>query len=142
MYKKITLGVALAVATLCGSAWAQTFPTKPVTIVVPFSPGGATDIMSRLLAERLNKRLGQPVLVENRPGAGTMIASEYVAKSPADGYTLLMGTVGTHGINKALYNKMPFDPQKDFAPVMNVGNVPLKQFDGPPLEVLKKVGLA
>lgn len=122
MYKKITLGVALAVTTLCGSAWAQTFPTKPVTIVVPFSPGGATDIMSRLLAERLNKRLGQPVLVENRPGAGTMIASEYVAKSPADGYTLLLAA-SSLGIAPSLYKKVNYDPIKDFAPVSQVASV-------------------
>lgn len=122
MFKKLTLGVALAVASLCGSAWAQDFPTKPLTIVVPFSPGGATDIMSRLLAERLNKRLGQPVLVENKPGAGTMIASEYVAKAPADGYTLLLAA-SSLGIAPSLYSKVNYDPIKDFEPVSQVASV-------------------
>lgn len=122
MFKKAIACVALAAATLCGSALAQTYPSKPITMVVPFSPGGATDIMSRLLAERLNKRLGQPVLVENRPGAGTMIASEYVAKAPADGYTLLIAA-SSLGIAPSLYKKVNYDPIKDFAPVSQVASV-------------------
>ena len=122
MFKKALACVALAAATLCGTAHAQTYPTKPVTIVVPFSPGGATDIMSRLLAERLNKRLGQPVVVENKPGAGTMIASDYVAKAPADGYTLLVAA-SSLGIAPSLYKKVNYDPIKDFAPVSLVASV-------------------
>ena len=122
MFKKALACVALAAATLCGTAHAQTYPTKPVTIVVPFSPGGATDIMTRLLAERLNKRLGQPVVVENKPGAGTMIASDYVAKAPADGYTLLVAA-SSLGIAPSLYKKVNYDPIKDFAPVSLVASV-------------------
>lgn len=122
MFKKALACVALAAATLCGTAHAQTYPTKPVTIVVPFSPGGATDIMSRLLAERLNKRLGQPVVVENKPGAGTMIASDYVAKAPADGYTLLVAA-SSLGIAPSLYKKVNYDPIKDFAPISQVASV-------------------
>lgn len=122
MFKKAIAGVALAATTLCGTALAQSYPTKPVTIVVPFSPGGATDIMSRLLAERLNKRLGQPVLVENKPGAGTMIASEYVAKAPADGYTLLVAA-SSLGIAPSLYKKVNYNPIKDFAPISQVASV-------------------
>lgn len=122
MFKKTIVGVALAAATLCGTAFAQNYPTKPVTIVVPFSPGGATDIMSRLLAERLNKRLGQPVIVENKPGAGTMIASEHVAKAPADGYTLLVAA-SSLGIAPSLYKKVNYDPVKDFAPISQVASV-------------------
>ena len=122
MFKKLTLGVAMAAVVLCNSAWAQDFPTRPVTIVVPFSPGGAADIMSRLLAERLNKRLGQTFLVENRPGAGTMIASEYVAKAPADGYTLLLAA-SSLGIAPSLYKKVNYDPIKDFAPVTQIASV-------------------
>ena len=122
MFKKALACVALAAATLCGTAHAQTYPTKPVTIVVPFSPGGATDIMTRLLAERLNKRLGQPVVVENKPGAGTMIASDYVAKAPADGYTLLVAA-SSLGIAPSLYKKVNYDPIKDFAPISQVASV-------------------
>lgn len=122
MLKKTLACVALAATVVCGTAAAQTFPNKTVTIVVPFSPGGATDIMSRLLAERLNNRLGQPVIVENRPGAGTMIASEYVARAPADGYTLLMAA-SSLGIAPSLYSKVNYDPIKDFTPVTQVASV-------------------
>lgn len=122
MFTKIIASVALACSSLCGAAFAQTYPSKPVTIVVPFSPGGATDIMSRTLAERLRHRLGQPVLVENRPGAGTMIASEFVAKAPADGHTLLLAA-SSLGIAPSLYSKVNYDPVKDFAPISQVASV-------------------
>lgn len=104
-------------------AIAQSWPSKPVRIVVPFAPGGTTDILARALAPELQKALGQSVVVENRAGAGGNVGSEAVAKSN-DGHTLLMGTVGTHGINKALYPTMPFDPVKDFAPITVVAYVP------------------
>jgi tripartite-type tricarboxylate transporter receptor subunit TctC len=106
-------------------AWAQSaWPSKPVKIVVPFAPGGTTDILARVLAPELSKALGQPFLVENRAGAGGNLGADAVAKSAADGYTLLMGTVGTHGINRALYPKLPYDPFKDFAPITLVAAVP------------------
>jgi len=101
-----------------------TWPSKPVRIVVPFAPGGTTDILARAMAPELSKAFGQPFVVENRAGAGGNIGSDVVARAPADGHTLLMGTVGTHGINKTLYSKMPFDPQKDFAPITLVAGVP------------------
>lgn len=118
--------VALAAAmALPATALAQgTWPTKPVRIVVPFAPGGTTDILARTIAPELSKAFGQSFVVENRGGAGGNIGAEVVAKSPNDGYTLLMGTVGTHGINKSLYSKLPYDPQKDFAPVTLVAGVP------------------
>ena len=119
MIKQLFAGVAMAAAL---SVSAQTFPSKPVTIVVPFSPGGATDIMSRMLAERLHKRLGQPVIVENKPGGGTMIASEHVAKAAPDGHTLLLAA-SSLGIAPNLYNKVNYDPIKDFAPVSQVASV-------------------
>ncbi|ODT31135.1 MAG: MFS transporter, partial [Hydrogenophaga sp. SCN 70-13] len=100
------------------------WPNKPVRIVVPFAPGGTTDILARTLAPELSKAFGQSFVVENRAGAGGNIGAEVVAKSPGDGYTLLMGTVGTHGINKSLYSKLPYDPQKDFVPVTLVAGVP------------------
>ena len=108
-----------------GEALAQTaWPAKPVKIVVPFAPGGTTDLLARAMATELSKAFPQPVIVENRAGAGGNLGADVVAKSPADGYTLLMGTVGTHGINKSLYSKMPYDPQKDFAPITLVAGVP------------------
>ncbi len=119
------LAALTAALGLPGLGWAQSgWPNKPVRIVVPFAPGGTTDILARVLAPELSKALGQSFVVENRAGAGGNIGAELVAKSPGDGYTLLMGTVGTHGINKALYDKLPYDPQKDFAPITLVAGVP------------------
>ena len=104
---------------------AQTaWPAKPVRIVVPFAPGGTTDILARAVAPELSRALGQQFVVDNRAGAGGNLGADIVAKSPPDGYTLLMGTVGTHAINKSLYNKLPYDPQKDFAPITLVAGVP------------------
>jgi len=124
------LGVsALAASVLLslgapGLAVAQAFPTKPVRIIATFDPGGASDILSRLLAPKLAERLGQSVLVENRPGAGGNIGTDYVAKSPPDGHTLVMGYIGTHAVNPTLYPKIPFDAVKDFAPVAFVASIP------------------
>ncbi len=120
-----TLTAATVALGLPGLGWTQAaWPGKPVRIVVPFAPGGTTDILARVLAPELSKTLGQSFVVENRAGAGGNIGAEVVAKSPGDGYTLLMGTVGTHGINKSLYDKLPYDPQKDFAPITLVAGVP------------------
>ncbi len=102
-------------------AASQTYPAKPVRIVVPYPPGGPTDIMSRLLGQKLSDSLAQPVLIENRAGAGGGVGSEYVARAQPDGYTLLWGTGGTHGINPSLYPKLPYDAIKDFSPVSLVG---------------------
>ncbi|HCY16726.1 MAG TPA: MFS transporter [Curvibacter sp.] len=110
----------MATSSLAQSGW----PNKPVRIVVPFAPGGTTDILARAVAPELSKAFGQQFVVDNRAGAGGNVGADIVAKSPADGYTLLMGTVGTHGINKALYAKLPYDPQKDFAPITLVAGVP------------------
>lgn len=106
------------------AAVAQAWPAKPIRIVVPFAAGGTTDILARALAPELQRALGQPVLVENKPGAGGNLGATDVAKSAPDGYSFLMGTVGTHGINAALYPKMPFDHVKDFVPVSLVAGVP------------------
>ena len=120
-----SLWALAATFLIAQSAVAQNvWPNKPVRIIVPFAPGGTTDILARAMAPELAKAFGQPFVVENRAGAGGNIGADLVAKSPADGYTLLMGTVGTHGINKALYSKMPFDSQKDFAPITLVAGVP------------------
>jgi tripartite-type tricarboxylate transporter receptor subunit TctC len=102
----------------------ERWPTRPVRIVVPFSPGGTTDILARALAPELSHVFGQQFIVDNKPGAGGNLGAAEVAKSAPDGYTLLMGTVGTHGINQSLYPKMVFDPIKDFAPITLVAGVP------------------
>ena len=119
----LALGSLIGLASLPAAAQSA-WPTKPVRIVVPFTPGGTTDILARAMAPELSRAFGQNFIVENRAGAGGNLGADVVAKSPADGYTLVMGTVGTHGINKALYDKMPFDPVKDFAPVTLVASVP------------------
>ena len=118
--------VAIFVALQFGAqstAHAQAWPSKPVRIVVPFAPGGTTDILARAIAPELQKAFGQSFIVENRAGAGGNVGAELVAKSN-DGHTILMGTVGTHGINKALYPTLPFDPVKDFSPITVVAYVP------------------
>ncbi|MFP5472789.1 MAG: Bug family tripartite tricarboxylate transporter substrate binding protein [Gammaproteobacteria bacterium] len=118
-----SLAVAAAGALPLG-ALAQNFPTKPITIIVPFSVGGTTDILARIVGQGLTTELGQSVVVDNKPGAGGNIGGSLAAKAAADGYTLFMGTVGTHAINQSLYKKMPFDPVKDFAPLSRVATVP------------------
>jgi tripartite-type tricarboxylate transporter receptor subunit TctC len=98
-------------------AYAQNYPAKPVRMVVPFPPGGSLDIAGRLIAQKLTDAWGQPVVVENKPGAGGNIGADFVAKSPADGYTILLGALSTHAVNPSLYAKMPYDAAKDFAPI-------------------------
>jgi tripartite-type tricarboxylate transporter receptor subunit TctC len=116
----------LVIALLCLSSatLAQGFPTRPVKLIVPFPPGAATDILGRLLAQKLTEAWGQSVVVDNKPGAGSIIGAELSAKSPADGYTIFMGHIGTHGANPALYSKLPYDPVKDFAPVTLLVTIP------------------
>lgn len=119
------LGAAVAaLAVIALPALAQ-YPDKPIKLVVPFPPGGPTDIVARPLAQALGTALKQTVIVENRGGAGGSIGADVVAKSPADGYTLLMGTVGTNAINGALYKALPHDPVKDFTPVSLVASSPV-----------------
>lgn len=118
--------VAGAAASLAPASWvhAATWPIRPCRIVVPFAAGGTTDILARAIAPELSRAFGQQFIVDNKPGAGGNVGADQVAKSPADGYTLLMGTVGTHAINQSLYPKMPFDPIKDFSPITLVAGVP------------------
>jgi tripartite-type tricarboxylate transporter receptor subunit TctC len=118
------LAAIALVATTPAAAQGAAYPTKPVRLVVPFPAGGTTDILARAVAQKLSETWGQQVIVDNRPGAGGNIGSELVAKAPPDGYTLLMGTVGTHAINPSLYAKMPYDHVKDFTPVILVAGVP------------------
>jgi tripartite-type tricarboxylate transporter receptor subunit TctC len=124
--------LALVIAPLAG---AQGYPARPVRLVVPFPAGGTTDILARAAAQKMSEAWGQQVVVDNRPGAAGNIGAELVAKSAPDGYTLLMGTVGTHAINASLYSKLPYDPVKDFAPVILVAGVPNVLVIGPALPV-------
>jgi tripartite-type tricarboxylate transporter receptor subunit TctC len=136
-------GRLLATATLAllalAPVHAQTWPAKPVRIIVPFPPGGTTDIVARAIGVELQRMWQQPVVIENRAGAGGNIGADAVAKSAPDGYTLLMGTVGTHAINQALFaqsgSKMPFDPAKDFVPITLVAGVPNVMVINPKLPV-------
>ncbi|MGQ0510616.1 MAG: Bug family tripartite tricarboxylate transporter substrate binding protein [Betaproteobacteria bacterium] len=114
--------LALAFSLAAGSALAQ-YPNRPIKLIVPFPPAGATDIVGRIVAQKLTERLGQSVVVENKPGAGGSIGSDIVAKSAPDGYTLLMATSSTHSIGPSL-QKLPYDPIKDFAAITHVANVP------------------
>jgi len=122
--------LVLILASIAGFAWtsgaaaADAYPAKPIRLVVPFPAGGTTDILARAVAAELSKLPGWNIVVDNRPGAGGNIGADMVAKAAPDGYTLLMGTVGTHGINQSLYGKLPFDPVKDFAPITEVAAVP------------------
>ena len=118
-------GCVLAVCALPGTVAAQAFPTKPLRLIVPFPPGGATDTFSRALAMDLTKSLGQQVIVENRPGAGTIIGAELVAKSPPDGHTLFFTDLSTHTITGSLYSKLSYHPLRDFAAVAPVNSSPL-----------------
>jgi tripartite-type tricarboxylate transporter receptor subunit TctC len=118
---RLCLLVLLACASL---AQAQPFPSRPIRIVVPFPPGGTSDILARSIGQKLTEEWGQPVLADNRPGAAGNIAAEIVAKSKPDGYTLFINTVGTHAINAALYTQLPYDIVKDFTPITNLVNLP------------------
>ncbi|KDP83459.1 MFS transporter [Cupriavidus sp. SK-3] len=135
MHRTRRRAAQMLLATIAGAclgafAWqapalaADPYPNKPIRLVVPFPAGGTTDILARAVAAELSKLQGWNVVVDNRPGAGGNIGADMVGKAAPDGYTLLMGTVGTHGINQSLYGKLPFDPIKDFAPITEVASVP------------------
>lgn len=117
-------GLALALAALAPFAHADRWPSRPIRLIAPFPPGGAADLFARLIGTELAQSLGQPVVVDNRPGAGGNIGAREVANAAADGYTLLLGTVGTHAINPSLYGNLPFDTRTAFAPIAHVGSVP------------------
>ncbi len=122
MKKALVSAVMLAaIGTVCTSSMAQNYPSRPVRIIVPFAPGGGSDIFGRTLAVRLSEALGQPVLVENRPGGNTLIGAELAARAAPDGYTLFLSTNGTVAINPSLYKKLPYDPVRDYAPVSLLG---------------------
>lgn len=116
--------ISVAAVAIAVPVSGQEFPSRPVKIVVPQTPGGASDALARIVGQKLSEKWQQPVVVENRPGAGGNLGMEFVAQAPADGYTLLMSYVGSHAINAALYKKLPFDPERDFAPVATLATLP------------------
>ena len=120
---KLKTLISIFLVFLAASACAAEYPNKPIHLIVPFPPGGPADILARIIGPRLTQRLGQPIIIENRPGAGGNIASDFVAKSNPDGYKLVLGFVGTHAINNSLYLNMPYDNIKDFTPIAPVASV-------------------
>jgi tripartite-type tricarboxylate transporter receptor subunit TctC len=130
-YSVISLGLGLAIlnpATIDVARTAEapsTYPTRAIHIVVGFTPGGGNDLIARIVAQKLSESLGQPVIIDNKPGGGAIVATEYVAKSPPDGYTLLVGASGAMAINPAVYAKLPYDPIQDFVPISELGSFPL-----------------
>ena len=136
----LTAGIAIALCLGARSAAAQTdpaqgYPSRPIRLVVPFAPGGSTDIIARILAQKLGESWNQQVVVDNRPGAGGTIGLDYVAKSPGDGYTLIFGHVGTFGFGPSLYPKLPYHPVRDFVPVIQFAMVPNMLVTHPSLPV-------
>ncbi len=119
----LLVGLAVAAASL-SPARADTYPSKPVRLVVPYAPGGTTDLLARIIAQRLQVELKQPFVVDNRPGAGGSVGSAYASKQPADGYTLVMVVESSHAVNPNVYDKTMYDPVKDFAPISNIADVP------------------
>jgi len=132
MFPKIKSVIVFALISFAVSqVFAQSFPNKTVTLVIPFPPGGGTDTGGRILAEQLSKRWGQPVIVDNKGGAAGQIGADAVAKAKPDGYTLLLGNIGTQAINPSLYPKMPYDPLTAFAPISLVAELPLAMMVNP-----------
>ncbi|MBB3178275.1 tripartite tricarboxylate transporter substrate binding protein [Variovorax sp. Sphag1AA] len=125
MKRIVSILIALVALLISSFASAQAYPTRPIRVVVPYQAGQGTDVATRYLAEHLGRALGQPLVIDNRAGAGGNIGAAEVARAAPDGYTLLMGTNGTHVLNQFLYPSMPFDPEKDFEPVVLVSTFPM-----------------
>jgi tripartite-type tricarboxylate transporter receptor subunit TctC len=132
---RLCLLAVLGLSAALPLAKAEDFPSKPVTIVVPYTPGGSTEILARMVGQKLEERLGKPVIVENKPGAGTVIGSSYVAKSEPDGYTLLMATPTPMAINFTLHKQLPYDPAADLVPLVMVAGAPFVLVVHPALPV-------
>src|SRR3979409_990913 len=122
--RRLILGLC-ALVLLIVPAGAETYPARPIRLIVGYSPGGGNDLIARIVAAKLQEKLGQPVLVDNKPGAQSIVAAEMVAKSPSDGYTLLVAPSGPMTINPAVYSKPTYSPQQDFAPVSLLAEFPL-----------------
>jgi tripartite-type tricarboxylate transporter receptor subunit TctC len=143
--RRTLLASTFAASNLQGASAQPAWPERPIRLIVPFGPGGATDIISRLVADRLAEQLGQPIVIENRGGAGGNIGAEAAARAAPDGYTLVMGVVGTHAINPTLFPSVPFDPIQDFSPISLVAtamNVLVVNPDLPARSVQELIALA
>jgi len=125
MKRMVSIACTLAAAVAASVAHAQTYPAKPVRVIVPFPPGGISDVLSRVMAQHLTGAMGQQFVVDNRPGAGTTIAADIVAKAPPDGYTIYFIDMTTHAINATLYSKLPYDSVRDFTQIAMVAQTPL-----------------
>jgi tripartite-type tricarboxylate transporter receptor subunit TctC len=134
---RILIHAVIAMVSLLGAsvATADNYPSRPIRIIAPSTPGDAPDVIARLVAERLTSALGQQIFVENHPGAGGVVGSDIVAKAAPDGYTLIIGNAGSHGINAAVYSKLPYDIQRDFAPVSQIAIAPNIMVVNPELPV-------
>ena len=141
MNKLWTLCVVI-IASAAVPVQAQMYPSKPIRIILPFAPGGPTDLLGRVVGQKMTETWGQSVVVESKTGANGIVAAEFVARSAPDGYTLLIGTNGTHGINAALYSKLPFDPEADFVAVATLANVPFVAAVNSAVPVSNMKGLA
>ena len=136
MRKCCALLLTALFAFVSGAASAQSYPVRPIKLVVGFPPGGSNDIQARLVAQKLTEAWGQSVFVENKPGADAIIASEFVAKSAPDGYTLYLGASGAMTLNPGLYRKLPYDPVKDFVPVVQIASFPLVTAVNPSVQAM------
>jgi tripartite-type tricarboxylate transporter receptor subunit TctC len=135
MRRRFAAFIVLVTAALPFAAWSQAYPVKPIRFIVPFPAGGGADIFARLIGRKLGENMGQQLVVDNRAGASGIIGCEVVARSAPDGYTLLMGTTGTHTTNPAVFSKLPYDPLKDFAPISLVAESPFVLLVHPSLPV-------
>lgn len=135
MTMKVTWTIGLACALSSQVAIAQSYPSKPIRWVVPSTPGDGSDITGRLIADKLSRELGQPVVIDNKPGAGGVLGSEAVAKSAADGYTMIVGNAGSHGVNAGIYTKLNYDVVKDFVPVAMICTTPNVMVVSPNMKV-------
>jgi tripartite-type tricarboxylate transporter receptor subunit TctC len=134
LMKTFLAAIRIATLLLATATAASAFPERPIKIVVPFTAGGAVDVVARIIAPKLSDLLGQPVIIENRGGAGGVVGAGVVAKSPADGYTLLLGTVSTHGTNVSVYTNLAYNPVRDFAPIVLLSQSPLMMVTRPNLQ--------
>lgn len=122
LFRQVALAICCGAVSMAGGA--QSYPSKPVRLIVPFSTGGVVDILARALAPKMGEKLGVPIVVEDRPGVGGIVGSDFVSKAPPDGYTLLLATSSSHAIPPALGRKLPYDPARDFTPIVHLGSVP------------------